>query len=240
MTLQDFLHTKDDTILCFKGANPDRKNDLIALRNFLQDSFASDIILNIDPSALAEKFFLLFTSPPTSAPPTPKTPKPSKPAESLPLIVLEPVRDIPIDRLSLSIRAKHVLAHKNITFVSQIVNFSMEDFLNLRNIGVKTATELFLAVQKARVELLSPDFISNLPREDIFESSQQPLTLEDLEMSARARNVLRAMNISSMDAFLQCQGADFIKVENCGNGTAAELAALAKSLAGYTTTLNSD
>lgn len=245
MTLQDFLHTKDDTILCFKGANPDRKNDLIALRNFLQDSFASDIILNIDPSALAEKFFLLFTSPPTSAPPKPKTPKPktpkpSKPAESLPLIVLEPVRDIPIDRLSLSIRAKHVLAHKNITFVSQIVNFSMEDFLNLRNIGVKTATELFLAVQKTRVELLSPDFISNLPREDILESSQQPLTLEDLEMSARARNVLHSMNISSMDAFLQCQGADFIEVENCGNGTAAELAALAKSLAGYTTTLNSD
>ena len=240
MTLQDFLHAEDAVLLSLKGASSDRRNDIIALRNFLRDSLASNITVTIDSPTLQEKFSLLFAAPCTDQPPTPKPPKPPKPAEPLPCIVLEPARDIPIDRFSLSIRAKHVLAHANITHISQIVNFSMEDFLNLRNIGVKTAAELFRTVQKARVELLSPDFIPDLPHEDILESSQQPLTIEDLEMSARARNVLISMNISSMDAFLQCQGTDFLAVEKCGNGTAAELATLAKSLAGYTTTLNSD
>ena len=71
------------------------------------------------------------------------------------------IKDILVEELDLSVRAYNCLKRAEINTVSDLLNFSQEDLLQIKNFGRRSAEEVIEALQKKLGIFLTKDKIKN-------------------------------------------------------------------------------
>lgn len=142
---------------------------------------------------------------------------------------------VPIESLNLSVRATNVLHRMNIHEVEQLLNTSMEQIAEQRNIGAKTITEIKSAVKQIAennvgigalgtvMPILADDnhFEKAFSEEQLEELSYHFTT--ELKLSNRAMNALMKINCETMDAIAKMSDADIRNIKGLGEKTCNEI-----------------
>lgn len=71
-----------------------------------------------------------------------------RPVEEIPIDEEDETNQIPIEELNLSVRAYNCLKRAQINSVSDLLDYSQEDLLEIKNFGTKSAEEVIEALQK--------------------------------------------------------------------------------------------
>ncbi|MBE9138024.1 hypothetical protein IQ254_12630 [Nodosilinea sp. LEGE 07088] len=98
--------------------------------------------------------------------------------------------EIPIEELRLSVRTYTVLKNAKIDNVSDLLDFSQEDLLELKNFGGKSADELFEVLQ-TRLGITLPSEFSVGPSEKLSKVEADFLLKDSKILSIRERDVLK-------------------------------------------------
>ena len=83
-------------------------------------------------------------------------------------IVQQLWEDVPVEKLPLSVRAQNCLAHEGILYASQLLDMTLGDLMQIKNMGRKTAEEILERVKELPTDRLiaaTPDNMQ-LPGED--------------------------------------------------------------------------
>ncbi len=123
----------------------------------------------------------------------------------------------------LSVRAKNVLKNLGINNTAAFIQLSRDDLLQTRNCGKKTADKILSRQSKLRppkeietkAESKKEIDFDNKPKE-IFEAVQG-------DLSVRAINVLEALGVNSLKAFMTLSRKQLLNCRNCGRKTADEI-----------------
>lgn len=142
---------------------------------------------------------------------------------------------IPIENLNLSARATNVLHRMNVHEVEQLLNTSMEQIAEQRNIGSKTIAEIRSAVKqiaendvgigtlgKAMPILTDDNHSEKTFSEEQLEELSYHCTTE-LKLSNRAKNALMKINCETMDALAKMSEADIRNIKGLGEKTCNEI-----------------
>lgn len=117
----------------------------------------------------ASKILVELFSPLTDA--TGITGKPEEPEEPE-----DPASQIPIEELNLSVRAYNCLKRAQINTVADLLEYSQDDLLEIKNFGQKSAEEVIEALQQRLGITLAEGKIKDPPSGDLIESAEPVAT----------------------------------------------------------------
>lgn len=113
---------------------------------------------------------------------------------------------IPIETLELSVRTYNALKKEGINFLEELLEFDIDYFSNIKNIGKKSLDE----IQKILIE-------NNLGKLSVRKIVlDEDLTIEELNLSNRTYNCLKSNNILLLSQLLKMDDYDILKIRNLG------------------------
>ncbi|WP_027087960.1 DNA-directed RNA polymerase subunit alpha C-terminal domain-containing protein [Cohnella panacarvi] len=138
----------------------------------------------------------------------------------------------PIEKLNLSTRAYHALRRAGIYCVGDLMDFPKENFPRLKNLGVKTITEIIEVIEQIEIIESNP-LIYNTERktEDelvaLFIGKDgllyRDVPIEDIELSKRSFNCLKGAGIDYISKLLDKTEADLFAIPNMGAKSVKEI-----------------
>ena len=143
------------------------------------------------------------------------------------------IKELSIDDIDLTPRPYNCLRRAGITKVQEILDLSGDEFINIRNLGLKAAEfvvmrleelgvsyesreHLVLAVEqkkKSRYEAANNDVMPGISDTDL---NLQKLSIDDIDLSPRAYNCLRKAGIFTIQDILKLSGDEFINIYKLG------------------------
>jgi DNA-directed RNA polymerase alpha subunit len=145
---------------------------------------------------------------------------------------IDPMSQIPIEELQLSVRAYTCLKRAQINLVGDLLDYTEEDLLEIKNFGHKSTEEVIEALQKrlgitlpqeraSKSEDITPESIKSDQNDDIDPMSQIPI--EELQLSVRAYNCLKRAQINSVADLRDYTQEDLLEIKNFGQKNAEEV-----------------
>lgn len=135
--------------------------------------------------------------------------------------------NIPIETLELSVRTYNALKKEGINFLEELLEFDIDYFSNIKNIGKKSLDE----IQKILIE-------NNLGKLSVRKIVlDEDLTIEELNLSNRTYNCLKSNNILLLSQLLKMDDYDILKIRNLGAKSFKEIKEKKKEFASDLSTL---
>lgn len=155
----------------------------------------------------------------------------------------DPTSQIPIEELQLSVRVYVNLKRVQINTLADLLNYTQEDLLEIKNVGRKSAEEI--------VEALQRRFGISLPREHPYipssaikgklseyldktnetsteliekiDNSSNKIPIEELQLSLRVYKCLKRAQVNSVEDLLDYTQEDLLEIKNFGQKSAEEV-----------------
>lgn len=135
-----------------------------------------------------------------------------------------------IDGSPLSCRAKNCIKRSMVASLEELLMLKREDLMSVRNLGIKTCKEILLFCNLASLENLRRLYLNYYSHEtDGAERIKYdntiviPILVADTPLSVRAKNCLKAINISTLDDLMLFKEDDLLKIKNLGEKTFREI-----------------
>jgi DNA-directed RNA polymerase alpha subunit len=156
---------------------------------------------------------------------------------------VDPMSQIPIEELQLSVQAYNCLKRAQIKSVADLRDYTQEDLLEIKNFSQKSAEEVIEALQKrlgiilpqeraSKSEDITPESIKSDQNDDIDPMSQIPI--EELQLSVRAYNCLKRAQINSVADLRDYTQEDLLEIKNFGQKNAEEVIEVLQKRLGIT------
>ncbi|MGL4503525.1 MAG: DNA-directed RNA polymerase subunit alpha C-terminal domain-containing protein, partial [Planktothrix sp.] len=140
-------------------------------------------------------------------------------------------------------RAYNCLQRAQIKSVADLLDYTQEDLLEIKNFGQKSTEEVIEALQKrlgitlpqkraSKSEDITPESIKSDQNDDIDPMSQIPI--EELQLSVRAYNCLKRAQINSVADLRDYTQEDLLEIKNFGQKNAEEVIEALQKLLGIT------
>lgn len=138
----------------------------------------------------------------------------------------------PIEKLNLSARAFNALRRVGINDVGDLLDFPKENFLNIRNMGSKTVTEITEVIEHIVVKEIDPvnsnadlkaesDVVAKFIRKGGL--LYRDIPIEEINLSKRTFNCLKVAGIDYISKLLDKTETDLIAIPNMGIKSVKEI-----------------
>lgn len=143
----------------------------------------------------------------------------------------------PIEQLQLSVRASNVLHRMGIHYVEELIETPLEVFVQQRNVGAKTLSEIQYVIENADCVIrhaaekndnaenvddsVQVDAKFSFPEEQLSEMSRHPI--EELGLSVRLFNALYRDGYLTIDRVAQMSEVDFSQMKGLGKKSIDEI-----------------
>ncbi len=137
--------------------------------------------------------------------------------------------DKQIEDLDLSVRSYNCLKRASIHSVRQLVEFSENDLLNIRNFGVKSIEEVKDKLESTNIinqhmaafmtladEPEAEEEVSIFAPEVTSDNAELDKQIEDLDLSVRSYNCLKRASIHSVRQLVEFSENDLLNIRNFG------------------------
>ena len=111
-------------------------------------------------------------------------------SDGSPLSEENPANQIPTEELQLSVRTYNALKRARINSVADLLDYSQEDLLEIKNFGAKSAEEVIGALQ-ARLGITLPGDVPEVPFDELSEAEVSALIDHTSILTPRSRDLLR-------------------------------------------------
>ena len=128
--------------------------------------------------------------------------------------------ETPIEKLHLSVRASNVLHRMGIHFIEELLETSMEDIAQQRNIGMKTLGEIQAALENAEALTRNADdgpendTLTKFTDEQLAEMSRH--SINELQLSTRSYNMLCQLKYLTIDKVALLTKDDIAQLKGFG------------------------
>ena len=131
----------------------------------------------------------------------------------------EKVLSMKVEELDFSSRTENALRRAGINTVEEIISFTEDDIIKIRNIGETGFTEILkklrglgLAFRKREIYTMG----MLVERPEVKGEKVLEMTVEELELSVRTFNCLKRVGINTVDELLDLTEDDLMHVKNLG------------------------
>ncbi|MDD5079717.1 MAG: DNA-directed RNA polymerase subunit alpha C-terminal domain-containing protein [Candidatus Omnitrophica bacterium] len=138
--------------------------------------------------------------------------------------------DVAIDESGLSVRAANALRTSGYHSLSACINLSVEDLLKIRDIGQKTAKEIFDVVNSFkrryhRAQFNNSDSENSLSHEEkyLYWITVLSVPITKIELSVRATHVLRKTRAHNLLELVKKKSNKILRIRDCGKKTLREI-----------------
>ena len=143
------------------------------------------------------------------------------------------MENLTIDYLGLSVRAYNILRRNNIATISDLLNYSIENLMQIKNAGSRIQNEILSKISQYCVidETLVINKMNSNQNKAVIqhnvscesEINTKIATVAELNLSTRARNVLQKQNITTIDELSNMSDKDLMRMQNAGEKTRNEI-----------------
>ncbi len=138
--------------------------------------------------------------------------------------------DISIDESFLSVRAVNALRKSGYSTLSGCINLSVEDLLKIRDIGKKTANEIFGAVNSFKRKYRQYQFHEPNAPGSLFGKGKHEywinvlaIPISRINLSIRATHILKKTRALSLLELVQKKPDIILRIKDCGKKTVREI-----------------
>lgn len=138
--------------------------------------------------------------------------------------------DISIDESLLSARAVNALRKLGYSTLSECINLGVEDLLKIRDIGKKTANEIYDTVNSFKRKYHQYQFQKINSRESFFDKERHEywinvlaIPISKVNLSVRAMHILKKTRAQSLLELIQKKPDRILRTRDCGEKTIREI-----------------
>lgn len=131
----------------------------------------------------------------------------------------EKVLGMKVEELDFSSRTLNALKRSNINTVEELISFTEDEIIKVRNIGETGFTELLKKLRGLGLSFREREIYTMgmfIERPEVMGEKILEMTIEELELSVRTYNCLKRVGINTVDELLDLTESDLMQVKNLG------------------------
>jgi DNA-directed RNA polymerase alpha subunit len=134
----------------------------------------------------------------------------------------------PIDELNFSVKARNLLASKQLRTIRDVIDFGLEKIISMPNADIKTVKEISDVIEPLIPEKTTATnyLIRNLKEEQIkydFKQKNLITPIDELNLSTRAFNALNLVGLKTVEDILNFGLDNLAKMKNVGRTTIKDI-----------------
>ena len=138
--------------------------------------------------------------------------------------------DIYLDQSSLSIRAINALRKRGYRSLSECINLNLDDLLKIKNIGKKTANDIFDTINSFKSKYRQYQFHEAKASASLFDKGKHEywinmlaIPISRINLSIRATHILKKTRALSLLELVQKKPDRILRIRDCGRKTVREI-----------------
>lgn len=138
----------------------------------------------------------------------------------------EKVLSMRVEELDFSSRTQNALMRAGINTVEEIISYTEDEIIKVRNIGETGFTELLKKLKGLGLSFREREIYTMgmlIERPEVKGEKVLEMTIEELELSVRTYTCLKRAGINTVDDLLQRTESDMIKIRNLGKKSLDEV-----------------
>ena len=138
----------------------------------------------------------------------------------------EKVLNMKVEELDFSSRTLNALKRAGIDTVEEIISYTEDEIIKVRNIGETGFTELLKKLKGLGLSFREREIYTMgmlIERPEVKGEKVLEMTIEELELSVRTYTCLKRAGINTVDDLLQRTESDMIKIRNLGKKSLDEV-----------------